>query len=61
METEINNERITNALKLYHSLPSRFIEKKEITGKPQISVYKTIYRPIRVYSKELDVANKKEN
>lgn len=49
--TEVTN-RITAAMKLYHAIRTTFINKKEITRKTKMSVYKSIFRPILLYGSE---------
>ena len=50
-EVEIT-DRVESTIKLYHSLNTAFIGKKEISVKTKMSVYKTVYRPVLSYGSE---------
>lgn len=57
-EEEINS-RITSATKLYHSIRNGFINKKEISTKTKLTIYKTIYLPTLTYGSETWVLTEK--
>lgn len=57
-EEEINN-RINKATKLYHSIKRGFINKKEISTKTKMTVYKTIYLPTLLSGNETWVLTEK--
>ena len=50
-ESEINT-RIENTLKLYYSMNNTFINKKEISKKTKINVFKSVYRPVLTFGCE---------
>lgn len=53
------HDRIDKAAKTYHMLRTSFINKREITTRTKMTVYKTIFRPILTYGSETWVLNKK--
>src|SRR3978361_1128078 len=50
-EAELN-DRIENAVKVYHALNRTLIWKKEVSTGTKMTVYKTIFRPILIYGSE---------
>lgn len=46
------NERINKVNKLYYTMNKTFINKREVTKKTKMNVYKTIFRPILTYGSE---------
>ena len=50
-EAELN-DRIENAMKVYHALNRTLIRKKEVSTGTKMTVYKTIFRPILIYGSE---------
>lgn len=46
------DSRIDSALKVYHSLRTSVINKKEISRKTKLTVYKTILRPVLMFACE---------
>lgn len=48
-------ERIAKTVKTYHVMKQAFINKKEIAIKTNITVFKTIYRPLLTYRCETQV------
>ena len=50
-DSEINN-RITQSQKLYQALKEPIINRKEVTKKTKVNVYKTIYRPVLTFGCE---------
>ncbi|KAJ8944476.1 hypothetical protein NQ318_008746 [Aromia moschata] len=59
MDCELN-KRIGQANRTYFALNRGFIEKKEISKKTKMRIYKEVYRPILTYGCESWVLNKKE-
>ena len=58
-EIEINN-RVDKAMKIFHAMGQSFINKKEISRKTKINVFKTIYRPILTFGCETWILNKQQ-
>jgi hypothetical protein len=52
IEEEVTN-RIASAGKCFHSIKTTLINRKEISKRTKVVVYKTICRPIQTYSCEL--------
>lgn len=46
------NERIEKSVKLYYSMNSKFLNKKEVTRQTKMNVYKAVCRPILTYGCE---------
>ncbi|KAJ8934309.1 hypothetical protein NQ318_002900 [Aromia moschata] len=59
MDCELN-KRIGQANRTYFALNRGFIEKKEISKKTKMRIYKAVYRPILTYGCESWVLNEKE-
>lgn len=58
-ETEID-KRIEGTAKLYHALNNVFINKKEVTKKTKLTIYKTIYQPTLLFGCEAWVLTQKQ-
>ena len=58
-EAEIN-VRIENTLKLYFAMNKSFINKKEISRKTKINVFKAVYRPVLTYACESWILSKRQ-
>lgn len=58
-EIEINN-RVEKTLKLFFAMQNVFINKKEISKKTKINIFKTIYRPILTFGCESWVLSQRQ-
>lgn len=58
MEEEINN-RIATTTKLFHGINRGFLNKKEISSKTKLTIYKTVYLPTLLYGSETWVMTEK--
>lgn len=60
IEEEINN-RIATTAKLFYGINRGFINKKEISNKTKLTVYKTVYLPTLLYGSETWVLTEKQH
>lgn len=58
-ETDIN-KRIEKTLRLYYAMNKKFINKKEVSRKTKMNVFKTIYRPILTFGCESWILNQNQ-